>query len=97
MRCQRCRGRMSYEKFFSDTDSFWGFRCISCGEIIDEGILQNRTNGFRRPGNGYGPRAPNSTPKKVRPEDKLNRKEIRAIEEATDPETEMMLDGLMEG
>ena len=42
MKCFRCGGLMSYEKFFANTDAFLGWRCISCGEIVDEVILENR-------------------------------------------------------
>jgi hypothetical protein len=33
---------MVYEKFFSNQERFWGWRCIFCGEIIDDVILENR-------------------------------------------------------
>jgi hypothetical protein len=33
---------MAYEQFFSDQERFWGWRCIFCGEIIDDVILENR-------------------------------------------------------
>jgi len=42
MRCDRCGGIMAYEKFYSEEDSFFGWKCISCGEIIDQLILENR-------------------------------------------------------
>jgi len=36
---------MVYERFYgSNSDShepFWGWRCIGCGEIVDEVILEN--------------------------------------------------------
>jgi hypothetical protein len=35
---------MAYEKFFGQTDDFFGWRCISCGEIVDQVILSNRRN-----------------------------------------------------
>jgi hypothetical protein len=34
---------MSYEKFYGDSESFFGWRCIACGEIIDEVILEKRS------------------------------------------------------
>ena len=40
--CHRCGGVMAYEKFHSPHEYFWGWRCISCGEIVDEVILENR-------------------------------------------------------
>lgn len=48
MRCKKCGGPMSYE-FFIDLDSdlsqlkFYGWRCIMCGDIIDEILLKNRS------------------------------------------------------
>ena len=42
MNCFRCGRAMTYEKFYGDQESFWGWRCIICGEIVDEVILENR-------------------------------------------------------
>jgi hypothetical protein len=42
MKCGKCGGIMSYEKFYGPADEYFGWRCISCGEIIDEVILRNR-------------------------------------------------------
>ncbi len=43
MKCDRCGGLMSYEKFYSEEiEDFSGWRCISCGEIVDPVVLQNR-------------------------------------------------------
>jgi hypothetical protein len=42
MRCSRCGGMMSYEKFYGDCERFFGWRCIVCAEIIDQVILENR-------------------------------------------------------
>jgi len=33
---------MIYQDFYSVDDHFGGWRCIGCGEIIDEVILENR-------------------------------------------------------
>jgi hypothetical protein len=44
MRCDRCRGVMVYEKFYGAQEYFFGWRCIFCGEIIDQVILENRTS-----------------------------------------------------
>jgi hypothetical protein len=43
MRCPRCKGIMAYEKFLSNFDRFYGWRCVQCGEIIDPLIMDNRT------------------------------------------------------
>ncbi len=48
MRCHRCGGAMAYESFSGKDGRFWGWRCIICGEIIDEVILENRQ--WVRPG-----------------------------------------------
>jgi len=42
MKCSKCGGMMVFEKFYSQEDRFFGWRCISCGEIIDPTILENR-------------------------------------------------------
>lgn len=46
MRCKRCGGMMVYEKFYdyNENDCFWGWRCVNCGEVIDEVIIENRSN-----------------------------------------------------
>ena len=33
---------MVYEKFYGPHEHFLGWRCILCGEIIDQVILENR-------------------------------------------------------
>ena len=45
MKCYRCGGNMIYEKFYGHDDPFWGWKCIFCGEVFDQTILENR-NGF---------------------------------------------------
>jgi hypothetical protein len=42
MKCNRCGSVMAYEEFFGDQERFWGWRCIFCGEIVDDMILENR-------------------------------------------------------
>jgi len=42
MKCHRCNGRMVYEQFYSEEGDFAGWRCIVCGDIVDEVILKNR-------------------------------------------------------
>ena len=42
MRCHRCKGIMIFEKFYGDCEHFFGWRCVVCGEIIDQVILENR-------------------------------------------------------
>jgi hypothetical protein len=33
---------MVNEQFVGDQERFWGWRCILCGEIVDDVILENR-------------------------------------------------------
>ncbi len=42
MKCHRCNGMMVFEKFYGDCEYFLGWRCITCGEIVDQVILENR-------------------------------------------------------
>ncbi len=42
MKCKRCGGVMVFEKFYGICEEFFGWRCIFCGEIIDQVILENR-------------------------------------------------------
>jgi hypothetical protein len=42
MSCSRCRGMMVREKYFGQGESYSGWRCVNCGEIIDPLILDNR-------------------------------------------------------
>jgi uncharacterized Zn finger protein len=49
MECPRCSGEMAYEVFQDMQDdtgniSFYGWRCIICGEILDSVIVSNRKN-----------------------------------------------------
>ena len=42
MKCHRCGGVMVFEKFYGNSEEFLGWRCIFCGEIVDQVILENR-------------------------------------------------------
>jgi hypothetical protein len=42
MRCHRCGRKMVYEKFYGEEGQFYGWRCIFCGEIVDQVISENR-------------------------------------------------------
>ena len=42
MKCFRCGSVMVYERFYGLGETFLGWRCILCGEILDELILENR-------------------------------------------------------
>jgi hypothetical protein len=41
-KCDRCGSVMVYEQFTGQQERFWGWRCIFCGEIVDDLILENR-------------------------------------------------------
>ncbi|MGA2467994.1 MAG: hypothetical protein ABSH06_27075 [Thermodesulfobacteriota bacterium] len=42
MKCHRCGSVMVYERFYGPHKHFGGWKCILCGEIIDQVILENR-------------------------------------------------------
>ena len=42
MNCQRCNGRMAFEKYYGQNSSFFGWHCITCGDILDPVILLHR-------------------------------------------------------
>ena len=42
MKCPRCSGHMIFEKFYGFQEQYFGWRCIICGEILDQVILENR-------------------------------------------------------
>jgi hypothetical protein len=42
MRCHRCHGWMVMERYYGPGMPYWGLRCLSCGEILDPVILENR-------------------------------------------------------
>jgi len=48
MKCHRCGSVMVSEIFHGPDEPFWGWRCIQCGEILDEVILENREMGADR-------------------------------------------------
>ena len=47
MACTRCRGLMVPDQLLDLVEtgdvSAWGWRCVSCGQIIDRVVLQNRS------------------------------------------------------
>jgi hypothetical protein len=47
MKCRRCNGMMEFEKFYGDCEYFFGWRCVVCGEIVDQVILENRLESIR--------------------------------------------------
>ena len=55
MKCYRCGSVMVYEMFYGPGENFSGWRCVSCGEVLDEVILKNRQAGT---GSSNGPLHP---------------------------------------
>lgn len=41
-RCHRCESFMIYQKFYGSQEHFWGWKCVCCGEIVDQIISENR-------------------------------------------------------
>ena len=41
MKCHRCGSLMVFERFYGPNEYFLGWRCVLCGEIIDQ-IQENR-------------------------------------------------------
>ena len=48
MKCHRCGSVMVYERFYGLDEQFSAWRCVLCGEIIDQVILENRQTGTGR-------------------------------------------------
>jgi len=52
MKCPKCDGLMIYEKFMDMGESssffFWGWRCVSCGNIVDSTIMANKVCANRK-------------------------------------------------
>ncbi|NWF56533.1 MAG: hypothetical protein HXY45_17235 [Syntrophaceae bacterium] len=42
IQCRRCNGLMGLEKFYGPNDTFFGWHCLHCGDILDPVILLNR-------------------------------------------------------
>jgi tRNA(Ile2) C34 agmatinyltransferase TiaS len=42
VKCDRCNGTMIHEEFFASTGSFSSWRCLICGEVVDQTIMENR-------------------------------------------------------
>jgi len=42
MKCHRCGNIMVWQRFYGLHEHFLGWKCILCGEIIDQLILENR-------------------------------------------------------
>ncbi len=42
VQCNRCGGMMVQEKIYHGTEHFWTWKCVYCGDYIDQVILENR-------------------------------------------------------
>ncbi len=40
--CQRCGGRMTFQKYYGGESFFHAWHCLTCGEILDPVILLHR-------------------------------------------------------
>jgi hypothetical protein len=52
MKCHRCGSVMVYERFYGHGENFSGWRCVLCGEILDQVISENRQTGTEGQGRG---------------------------------------------
>jgi hypothetical protein len=52
MKCHRCGSLMVYERFYGPHEHFLGWRCVLCGEIVDQVILENRQSNSGRQNRG---------------------------------------------
>jgi hypothetical protein len=41
-KCRRCNGQMAFEKYYGQSNVFFGWRCVICGDILDPVILLHR-------------------------------------------------------
>ncbi len=42
MSCPRCNGLMIYERYQDMLEVFYAWRCVICGEVVDDTVLKNR-------------------------------------------------------
>jgi late competence protein required for DNA uptake (superfamily II DNA/RNA helicase) len=42
MKCPRCNGFMIYERYQDMLEVFYAWRCVICGEVLDDVVLKNR-------------------------------------------------------
>jgi uncharacterized Zn finger protein len=48
MQCPRCKGRMYSQRYIHFVKSFDAWKCVNCGEVIDQVILTNRTRRVKK-------------------------------------------------
>lgn len=44
MKCSKCGGLMISQRFADYFITFYGWKCLNCGSIVDKTIVQNRLN-----------------------------------------------------
>ena len=42
MKCTRCGGAMVFERFQATVEIFYAWRCVNCGDIMDQVVAKNR-------------------------------------------------------
>ena len=42
MKCPKCGGLMVSQRFADYFITFYGWKCLNCGSIVDKTIVQNR-------------------------------------------------------
>lgn len=42
MKCPRCNGLMIYERYQDMLEVFYAWRCVICGEVLDDVVIKNR-------------------------------------------------------
>ena len=42
MKCTRCGGAMVFERFQATVEIFYAWRCVNCGDIMDQVVARNR-------------------------------------------------------
>ncbi len=47
IKCDRCSGIMIQEDFFDTDGPFRSWRCLICGEVVDQTIKENRDHQSR--------------------------------------------------
>ncbi len=54
MKCSKCNGLMIYERYQFICEVAYAWRCVICGEIIDNVVLSNREQSTNRRENQIG-------------------------------------------
>jgi hypothetical protein len=49
MKCRRCKGMMTLERFSDFFLVFYAWKCINCGAIIDQTITENQQRNLTEP------------------------------------------------